>query len=570
MKALVKGFRGAERADITIDPIALIGGNNFHGKSSVCQAVAAALTMESIPFFRSTRPDKALLTKTDAKGLVRGGMDTAVVTLTSGSGRTTVGWPRHEIASEGDPPVASKVAAGLISPAEMEDVDRQKFLSVLLDAAPAQQHLLLAFTDVGLGVDAANNTWGQIQQQGWDVVHRLAREKGAKIKGRWEAATGTDFGLKKAAAWLPPDFPADLNQTTLAQLEEQCATAKQQVDNAIGALAVDTAELQHIGEQAKQEKELLVAVHKQELECQRARQEYENCEKTVEIIVVPHIFECPHCSKPLQTDAHGVKKASLNPDQVADLQSRRSAAEKAAGEAGLAMDIAGKELQRLKIAAAPFVGATERYRAMSKRSGSQEALDIARDLYASLEARRSAMLAKSHADLAYREIVEQLKIVEMLAPDGLRRQKLAQAVTRFNDQYLDPLCRAAGYPLVALNDDLNIVYGGRPYYLLSESEKWRARAVLQVAIAKLDGSILVVLDGADILDVEGRNGLFDMLASDEELYALVAMTVSARDKLPDLAAAGLGASYWMEDGNAEPLVQAQAQVKVGKLKEAKA
>lgn len=559
MKALVKGFRGAERADITIDPIALIGGNNFHGKSSVCQAVAAALTMESIPFFRSTRPDKALLTKTDAKGLVRGGMDTGVITLTSGSGRTTVGWPRHEIKSEGEPPVSSKVAAGLISPAEMEDVERQKFLSVLLDAAPSQQHLLLACTDVGLGVDTANETWSQIRQQGWDVAHRLARERGAKIKGRWEAATGTDFGLKKAAGWLPPDFPADLNQTTLAQLEEQCATAKQQVDNAIGALAVDTAELQHIGEQAKQEKELLAAVQKQELEHQRARQEYENCKKTVEVIVVPRIFECPHCSKPLQTGAEGVKKASLSADQVVGLQCRRSAAEKTAGEAGLAMDIAGKELQGLKMKLGAVAGATERWRALGKRSGSQEALDIARDLYASLEQRRSAMTAKSHADLAYREIVEQLKIVEILAPDGLRRQKLAQALTRFNGEYLDPLCRAAGYPLVALNDDLDIVYGGRPYYLCSESEKWRARAVLQVAIAKLDGSVLVVLDGADILDAEGRNGLIDMLASDEELYFLVAMTVSSRDKLPDLATAGLGASYWMKDGNADPLAQAQAQ-----------
>ena len=42
LQAKVRGFRGCERADIEIDPISLLAGLNGAGKSSICQAIAAA------------------------------------------------------------------------------------------------------------------------------------------------------------------------------------------------------------------------------------------------------------------------------------------------------------------------------------------------------------------------------------------------------------------------------------------------------------------------------------------------------------------------------------------------
>ena len=98
---------------------------------------------------------------------------------------------------------------------------------------------------------------------------------------------------------------------------------------------------------------------------------------------------------------------------------------------------------------------------------------------------------------------------------------------------------------------------GLPYPLLSKSEQYRVRAVFQVAMAIIDGSDLVVLDEADILDGPTRSGLFKMLdaATQEGLAALVCMTLSRRDQAPDLAAIGLGRSYWLEAGVAEPIGQ---------------
>ena len=50
-------------------------------------------------------------------------------------------------------------------------------------------------------------------------------------------------------------------------------------------------------------------------------------------------------------------------------------------------------------------------------------------------------------------------------------------------------------------------WNGRPAQLCSESEKWRAQASMQLTLAALTGSRIVVLDRADLLDPVGREGL---------------------------------------------------------------
>ena len=111
---------------------------------------------------------------------------------------------------------------------------------------------------------------------------------------------------------------------------------------------------------------------------------------------------------------------------------------------------------------------------------------------------------------------------------------------------------AAGWKVVAIAPDMALTYGGRPYALLSTSEQYRLRAVLQAAIARLAGADLVVIDAANVLDAPTRSGLFSMLGQ-AELSAVVCMTLSRREQVPDLARAGLGESYWLDDGVLEPL-----------------
>jgi hypothetical protein len=167
------------------------------------------------------------------------------------------------------------------------------------------------------------------------------------------------------------------------------------------------------------------------------------------------------------------------------------------------------------------------------------------------EKRLAEYRSKVEADRLHRLVEGNEIVIALLAADGLRAKKLARVIDVFNAQ-LANLARPAGWLGVRLDDAGNIGYGDRPYSLLSTSEQYRVRAVLAVAMAQIDGSDLVILDGVDILDAPSRGQLFAMLA-EVEISALVTMTVARREQLPDLAASELGQSYWLAGGVLEAL-----------------
>jgi ABC-type molybdenum transport system ATPase subunit/photorepair protein PhrA len=95
--------------------------------------------------------------------------------------------------------------------------------------------------------------------------------------------------------------------------------------------------------------------------------------------------------------------------------------------------------------------------------------------------------------------------------------------------------------------------GGTWYKLLSKSEQWRARVVMQIACSIIDSSSVVLIDEADILDGDNRMGLFKMLVhvtKKNALTAIVAMTAASVDKIPGVSKIG-GVAYWIENGEAK-------------------
>jgi hypothetical protein len=177
-------------------------------------------------------------------------------------------------------------------------------------------------------------------------------------------------------------------------------------------------------------------------------------------------------------------------------------------------------------------------------------VDSAEQAYNRAQRDLEAFRQKREADDLAERIRDNDLVLGILAPDGLRAKKLARILEIFN-RSLEPLCQAAEWRPVLIDAAMTLTYGGRPYMLLSTSEQYRVRAVLQVRMAQ-QGSEMVVIDEADILDGTMREGLFAMIA-ESGLSALVCMTLSRRAQMPDLAAAELGASYWIEDGIALPM-----------------
>jgi hypothetical protein len=71
--------------------------------------------------------------------------------------------------------------------------------------------------------------------------------------------------------------------------------------------------------------------------------------------------------------------------------------------------------------------------------------------------------------------------------------------------------------------------------------------VVQLAIAKLEGAPLVVLDGADILAPPNRWALIKGVIA-LGMPAVITMTLAAPEKMPPMWKQAGAAAYWMDNG----------------------
>jgi tetratricopeptide (TPR) repeat protein len=140
-------------------------------------------------------------------------------------------------------------------------------------------------------------------------------------------------------------------------------------------------------------------------------------------------------------------------------------------------------------------------------------------------------------------------IAAALAPDGIPGEMLAEALGPINARLAQSAVDAE-WPRIEIQPDMGIFAAlhERPYALLSESEKWRADAMIAEAITHLSGVRLLVLDRFDVLDLKGREDLLawlDILAADNEIdTALIFGTLKALPaELPETVMA-----FWIDGG----------------------
>lgn len=123
---------------------------------------------------------------------------------------------------------------------------------------------------------------------------------------------------------------------------------------------------------------------------------------------------------------------------------------------------------------------------------------------------RGAKDVAKKAAAHHRDAVEWSEIADALSPSGIPAEILAGALRPAND-YLHEIAQFANWKRVAIGAEMDITADGRPYALLSESEKWRADCLLALTIAKLSGLKLALLDRFDVLDMTGRGDVIDLL-----------------------------------------------------------
>lgn len=99
-------------------------------------------------------------------------------------------------------------------------------------------------------------------------------------------------------------------------------------------------------------------------------------------------------------------------------------------------------------------------------------------------------------------------IAELLSPDGIQNEVLAQSLKPFNDR-LRASAASTNWPQVALAADMRVLVNSRLYGLCSEAERWCADAMLAEAIGHLTGLKFLMLDRMDVLGVQRRVELLD-------------------------------------------------------------
>ncbi len=545
MQVEIKNYRGVADAQLTMAPIALVAGTNGAGKSSIAQAVAAALTKNAAPI--------AGIAKNAAGQLLRDGSKRGHCVVGDDTGTVKANWPGASTTEEGSAPWSTEIACGLISLVDMKPLQAAATMITAIDAMPTIDDLKAALPDTD---DAMlQQVWSAIQADGWDSAHKRAQERGAKLKGAWEHVTGEKYGSAKAEGWRPVGMP----EAGTVELQQELTDLRQELEKAIANQAVGQAEVQRLQAQVQAGTEAEGRIEKLKADQENGHAHADKL--TAELGALPQpetvetLAECPHCKGHLVVVSKTVVHAPVDGGITAEENEQRQAAIDAKRaelqRTNAAIQQLGAQLSSAMQAVSLASVAKKQLGAMPQGGTSAEQIQKLRDVIADAEADLRSVSAAQSAEKIHGDIAGNQLVINALAPDGVRQTVLAEKMGQFNSK-LARLSETAGWAAVQIGDDLSVTLGGRAYILLSESEKYRARATLQVALADLDGSDVVIIDAADILDRTGRNGLFKMVKA-SGLRALICMTMNQAADVPDLSKAGLGQSYWLAENVLTPV-----------------
>ena len=588
MQISIRNTLGIERADLLVSPVALLTGVNGAGKSSCIAAISSALTGQTLPVG---------ILKRDSKVFVRDGTDSGRVTVKGDDGEVSVSWPAAEATTEGRAPRASEIAAGLSSIVDMDDKSRAKTLAKYLKSDPTKADLAAALRDSDarfvsgggaataaeaeamkpLGLDSGDQRdaaiyrivekiWKEIDVNGFDGAHAVATKGGSEIKGAWRQVTGEQYGAAKAPQWQHKDaaLAEDLvpeGKDAIAHLTAQVEYFKHFSETTARNAAVHAAMSAGARELVESIPQLVEAEASAKAAKDAASAAYDALKKKAP---PPLPMACPHCGAHVAVENdHLIQVSNADVDAVAV----EKAAKKLADQKAAAKDAFDKAAETWKAAEKNLTDA----RAAEKKLGAnadgtpaatEDDVVKAKETLDRHERALAAVKQKAEADKLHRQIVINQVLIDVLAPEGVRKTKLSKVLQAFNEGRLLSLANAAEWKAVTIGPDLEIRYGAKlarePF--VSESQVMRTRILLQIAMAQLDGSSMVLIDKADKLDPKGRNGLFNLLA-EAGIKAVVATMMARPNLVPDLEGAEIGASYWLKDGIAIPRAEAIQPIK---------
>lgn len=542
MLITIKNIAAVRDLSLDLGPGAnILAGSNEAGKTTACEVVSALLVRDA----------KLNRTKAEIEQLIRQGSRSGSAILGDKEGKISCRWPDPELEVEGDPPAASPIVSGRVHPVRLPPKERTAIFVESLKALPAKAEWLAGTTNAGLTDEVGMKLWDKVADLGWDGAAEAFGKKAREGKGGWKQATNSPgYPAKGAETWQVAGYDDDLLQVTVESCNVTVAELQGRRDKivqGVGKIEAEHARLQRLADQVGP---LGDAVGDAEVALEQAKGNLARAQKTFQGMKRGQLeVRCPHCNHPvvLSDQAPFVLKpdpklqgATTDPKVYDDAQRALVRAESAVSDAERGLSDATRNLGEAEAAAADLT------KLPPPQAVDTTAIDAELE---TARAYREAVRVTHEAMRIHREIVGYTKAAELAGPMGLRKAKLSSLIEAMNASLAD-LCGAAGWKKIEIDLDLNVTLGGFAWANLSQGARWRVDAALAMYFAERDGSHVMVLDGADVLDARGRNGLLT-LASEFEIPILIGMTLTRSDA-QKLAAAGYPVTF-IHDGAGEIL-----------------
>jgi len=539
MKFNIANWKGIHSAEIKLDSVTLISGKNGAGKTSILEAIGAAIHGEPMIYDG--------ITKRAMKDVIHADQKQAGVEVDLGGYKCFLNLPEVTSHAEGEAKPVSKFATGFSDIMELSKRERFRFLNEHFMQPITKEELLKEIKDAEMPDDQFDRLWQTVEDLGWDAAHTQIRDAGAKRKGQWEYITGENYGSIKAENWLPEAWTPDLLNAKMADLQTEYDKLKKAFHLQEAGVLDDNerAKLETLAKERKKYYKTLDELNEKYsfvseqildmVEAQYAqRQTIDLQEKTM---------ECPECKTALLyipgdnklECAKGVGKDAVK--AAKGILKELEADKNKLNEQQVDIDKQRNELKDLihKADAA-------------KEKLESEAAEFDPDLqanYEKAEERLNSYKVRAEAYSIHQQIQRIAIVVKALSENGLRLKKLALVIKGLNDMF-DTMTTGTGWKPVVLDDKMDITYGGRPYSLLSQSEQLRVKIMFQLLLTYRDKSAIMCVDRADVLDRDGRNGLLTLIKR-ENIPTIIAMTLNSEEECPVFKSLDGWRTYWITD-----------------------
>ena len=524
MRLEIDNILGIERAEVTISEGSIVEviGLNASGKSSIAAAAQAVLAREVNPLGVPAPQAKAVYVHDGAEygeaSLIEDGM---IVTWRPNSGT---------MLAPNDNPHSTPEAVGLIDyTARAGAKERAERLQKALLPDPSQiMHKVGTVLADYLDSDDLIGVLDMIDERGWDAAASIYEDRARVAKRQWREVTGATWGQKVGADWRPNGWLADLDGMTVQQAEEAVIAARDRLAAFHSVKALSEADAR-LGRDAAEKVPALrsrladlddrlnrLIARRDAIDIQRSQRSVEDREES--IVRAERVEVCPEC---------GARVRILNGKLIADdtdmdalqeergkLTGARMQHEKMLKEWMAANDELQplqKEHQRLTADLAAAVSTSERF-----GSGEVVTADHTTALAnaeADVESARDTIrlvTAERDASALHDTIMRYAEVARAIGPRGIRSRMIEDGLANVNRR-LGVVTKTTGWPTITVDERGSLTWDGRPVQLCSASEQWRVQAAMQIALATMTASKVVVLDAADILDAFERTGLVAIL-----------------------------------------------------------